>query len=104
MSTMTRNELRTRLMQEFGYPRGGAELVIEKILQMQPVILAEFREWWQKGTVSELEIEGYTVKGLMEEHGLNQLAAFITLDWLVREPDKAKACLRRGYDLIVMEE
>ena len=89
-----------RLIAEFGYPAEGARIVAEKIAACGPQVRAAFAMWWQTGELTDLEIEGYTVERLMAEHNMKPIAAFLTLDWLGREPEKARASLRRGHDRI----
>jgi hypothetical protein len=90
--------IKGRLTKEFGYPPKGAELVAHQLLQLNPRLYDEFTIWWQNGIVPEIEIEGYTLKRLMNEHSMNPIASFLTLDWLLRDPEKAKASLEKGHD------
>jgi hypothetical protein len=89
-----------RLQSEYGYPLKGAQLMAEKLVACQPVIKGAFMKWWQAGEFTPLEVEGYTWNQLMEKHGMKPLAALVTLDWLLREPEKAKQSLRKGHDFI----
>jgi hypothetical protein len=90
-----------RLREEFGYPASGARLIAGKLGALSPPIRAAFVEWWRTGTMEgDLIVEGYTQQRLAEEHGMNPIAAFLTLDWLTREPVDALASLARGHDRI----
>ena len=61
-----------------------------------------FLQWWQTGVLDRtLEIAGYTLTRLIHGHAMSPIAAFLTLDWLDREPENAKASLGRGHDQIV---
>jgi hypothetical protein len=97
---MQENELIPRLISEFGYPPNGAKLVADKLMNSSPEIQESFVQFWETGEVSLLTVEGYSVSSLGEEHGMNPIAGFLTLDWLIREPEKAKASLRRGHDIV----
>jgi hypothetical protein len=46
-------------------------------------------------------VEGYSIERLMKEFGMNPIAAFLALDWLIRDPDTARALIKRGFDRIV---
>jgi hypothetical protein len=96
-----REELVERLTREWGYPASGAHVVADRMSRLEPAVLEAFRQWWSSGNLPELTMAGYTVAQLMQEHGLNPMAAFLTLDWLKREPGPARASLRRGHDLVV---
>lgn len=98
------NELIHRLTTEFGYPPKGAQIVAEKLANCTPQIQATFTKFWETGEISVMEVEGYTVSRLMAEHGMKPIAAFLTLDWLIREPEKAKASLKKGHDVVVKKD
>jgi hypothetical protein len=99
-STLNKNDLIQRLIAEFQYPPKGADLVANKLLALTPVVHEAFQKFWDHAELPDLEIEGYTVQKLMVEHQMKPLAALLTLDWLVREPEKALASLRRGHDQV----
>jgi hypothetical protein len=92
--------IRTRLTREFGYSESGARIVAEKLIACSPQIKSAIAVWWNTGDLTDLEIEGFTVQRLMEQHGMKPIAAFLTLDWLVREPERARASLARGHDRV----
>jgi hypothetical protein len=87
-------------MHEFGYPADGARLVAEKLARCQPWIREAFCAWWEAGTLPNLTVEGYTAQTLIEKHRMQPIAAFLTLDWLAREPALATASLKKGRELV----
>jgi hypothetical protein len=95
---MERSSVIERLCHEFGYSAQGARLIVDKLDRLDGEILFAFQRWWQDGTLPDYEAEGYTIERLMTGHGMNPIAAFLTLDWLVREPEKALISLRKGHD------
>lgn len=103
MSMPERRELTERLTSEIGYPPAGAELVADKIEGLHPELRQAFARWWGTGEWPDVEIEGYTVERLVEERGLNPLAALLTLDWLRREPEAARTTIEHGHDRIATE-
>ena len=98
---MEKREMVARLVEEFGYPEDGAHLVADRLNAMQPAVKRAFEKWWAGDTV-QFEVEGFTVERLAGTVGLKPIAAFLTLDWLVREPQKAKIAIRRGYDYVAL--
>jgi hypothetical protein len=95
-----KKELVDGLITKYGYPKSGATLVSSKLLHLQRPINSMFRDWWLFGEKPNVDIEGYTFESLMELHNMNPIAAFLTLDWLMREPERAKESLKHGYDFI----
>lgn len=47
-----------------------------------------------------MEVEGYTAERLVKERSLTPLAALFTFDWLLREPEAARAAIERGHDWV----
>lgn len=92
------SELVQRLIGDYNYSADGAEMVSGDLIACSDVIWGAFWQWWQGGTLPGLSVEGYTVATLMREHSLNPFAAFLTLDWLLSEPEKALAALDKGHD------
>lgn len=89
-----------RLQEEFGYPEHGAEVVARKIIALGSPVQEAFQEWWSCGAEPDLEVHGYTVQRLRDEQGLSTIAAFLTLDWLRREPDRALDVVKRGPERV----
>ena len=100
MSIPSRPDLIERLTNEWGYPAYDAELMAEDIERLQPMLREPFEHWWNTGELPTVEVEGYTAASLTTEHDLTPPAAMTTLDWLLREPEVAKATIQRGYDRI----
>jgi hypothetical protein len=100
MSMPSRAEVTARLTEKLDYPPPGAQLVADKIERLHSDLREPFELWWNTGEVPTVEVEGYTVARLMTDHGLKPLAALLTLDWLLREPETAQATIARGHDRI----
>jgi hypothetical protein len=92
-----------RLTSEFGYPLQGARLVADKLSTSAPEIRNAFLAWWTGGDLPSVEIGGFTLRWLMEERGMKPIAALLTLDWVMREPEVAAKSLRKGYDTITLD-
>lgn len=97
---MNENELIPRLISEFHYPPQGANIIAQKLVNCSPDLQNAFITFWETGEIPPLEVEGYTVERLVTEHGMKPIAALLTLDWLKREPEKAKASLIKGHDFV----
>jgi len=89
-----------RLTSEFGYPEHGAKSVAVRLSQLQPALAVQAERWWDTGEPIALEVSGHSVDSLKRAHGLNDIAAILTLDWLIRDPKAALAQLARGHDRV----
>ena len=84
------------LLKVQGYPVFMLEKTYAKIEKFQPEIAKAFEQWVNTGAYPELTIEGYTFTYLVNNMNMKPVGAFITLDWLIREPEEAKKALRQG--------
>jgi hypothetical protein len=102
MTAPARLEVIERLHRGFGYPPERAPAVADQLAALpEPVALA-FQQWWADEAGPEtLTVEGYTLESLAREHGMNPIAAFLTLGWLRRDPLRATRSLARGHDRVV---
>lgn len=92
-------DLKQRLIAEFGYREQDAERVTQSLQTCAPHIQKAFEQWWHDGSLdTALEIHGYTLKRLMDDYDFNPVNALLTMDWLLREPEMALAALAEGYD------
>lgn len=95
---MDKEILTSWLIREYKYPPTGAVMVAEELLNCAPDLCAAFDDWLNSCELPTIEVEGYSVNKLMTEHSMTPVAAFLTLDYLRREPDRAKSSLRKGHD------
>ena len=66
-------------------------------LHENPEIEKEFAETINNGWKENLiEIQGFTAKRLLENYPLSLLGAYNYLTFLKKEPDRAKALLKKG--------
>ena len=93
--TMNKETL-LNLLKEENYPAHMIENTIAKLEKLQPSVDAMFSTWVNTGKIPTVSIEGYTYSTLVRDYGMKPVGAFLTLDWLVREPERASASLKRG--------
>ena len=89
-------EILIKLLKEENYPAHMTEATIEKLYKLQPIVADSFESWLNKGDLPDLEIEGYSYQILVNDYGMKPIGAFLTLDWLSRDPQKASLSLRKG--------
>lgn len=92
---MDKLRIKEELLKE-GYPDFMLENTIEKIVGLTPRISQAFEKWLDNGTEPQIEVEGFSYALLKQMYGMKPIGVFITLDWLIREPEKAKKSLARG--------
>lgn len=87
-----------------GYPENLIDSTATK-LEKLPVQLREaLIKWDTTGILPDIEEEGFSIKELVEYAGLNEIAAFLMIDWLRREPVEAKSALAEPLTKISVDE
>ena len=87
---------KARLISEFSYTESGAELLMEKLANVSAQLLPHLERWWRTNEAMNISVGGHSVSTLMANNGMNPMAAILTLDWLLRDPDKAAKAIASG--------
>ena len=67
----------------------------------EPELRKDFEKYLTRGVFPSREIEGWTIEKLIKNYGMTPVGAFLTFDWLIREPKRAAEALKKGYDEII---
>ena len=78
------------LIKEYDYSDHVAEVTAEDLLNLQPQLQSAMQAWLDKRTITDIEVHGFSINQLMERE-YTFPSALISLDWLLTEPDVAKA-------------
>ncbi len=89
-------EILVKLLKEENYPAHMVDATIGKLNKLQPIVLDNFEAWLNEGKIPDIEIEGYSYRILVNDYGMKPVGAFLTLDWLCRDPQKASLSLKKG--------
>ena len=92
---MERNRI-IEILKEQGYPTFMLEKTADKVENLSQPLKESFSLWVESGIEPSLSIKGYSYSILIEKFKMKQVGAFITLDWIMREPEKAIENLNRG--------
>lgn len=78
-----------------GYQKKAAEIVAKELMNVDNS-LSMLVVIWLKDEFADFESHGYSISGLMKDRSMTYPAALLTIDWLIKEPDKAISSLKRG--------
>lgn len=93
---MNDSEIITILI-ERSYPENAAITVAQKLTTLKGKFKGAASEWLSTGHEAEVAANGYSTKSLMERFpGMTYPAALLTIDWLNRDPEKAKHTIEKG--------
>lgn len=81
---------------EQGYQSKMAEMVAKELMNVDNS-LSMLVVNWLKDEITDFESHGYSITGLMKDRNMTYPAALLTIDWLIKEPEKALESLTNGY-------
>jgi hypothetical protein len=98
---MTPDEVVSLIAQKYPnlYPPQGLEVLKAGINSATPLIKQSLEKYLKEGIHDQISILDYTVDKLMNDHGQNAIAAYLTLDALIQHPDMTLKVLHKGNEL-----
>ena len=84
------------ILKEEDYPVHMIERTASKLENLQPIVAAALENWISKGDFPLLTVDDYSFSSLVSDYGMKPIGALLTLDWLIRDPERAKQSLKRG--------
>ena len=98
---MTIQEITKVLVEDKKLDKAQVEKVSPKIEALSPDIRAAFEKWVETDAVASPEYAGYDVNAIMKaQPHLNVLGAYLSLDWLRRDPAAAKKSIEHTKHVI----
>ena len=83
-------------LEKLDCPPSQIRQVADKIQALPEDIYAAFEAWFATGELPDIQVEGQTVGGILKNHPERTVVgAFLALEWLRREPARAKALLAK---------
>ena len=79
------------------YPDENIEMLVEKIGQTDEKIKKAIVDWLDTGIETEMSVESIQYNDLKNKTDMNPIAAYLTLDWIGKEPVEAVAALQEEY-------
>lgn len=75
-------ELTNWLVERRGLEPEHARAVAIRLLSSTPRVRGAFQRWWLTGRIDDVEVEGYSLRRLVEEKGMSPFGALLTLSLL----------------------
>ena len=95
---MTTNEMIEKLITEKNYDRAQTERLAPKIDALPEDIRSALEAWVETGETNSPEYGGYTAAEILKaQPQFTVLGAYLTLDWMRRDPKTAAAALKRPF-------
>lgn len=88
---MDKNNVTKVLTEREGYTQKRAILLANECQNISEELLPLFEKWLQDASVKEdFTVQGYSLLNMMQQREMHYLAALLDMDWLIKEPEKAK--------------
>ena len=94
---MTKDELLSKLIDEWMLPPQTAEIMLAELEQAPAPIKEAYEQWLLDESIAEIEREGISAQMLIERCGMNPPGAFHTLCWLEADPKDALRTLKKAF-------
>lgn len=82
------------------YSNDKVHILTSGLKKMSLLVKKALETFLQTNEHEEINLLGYSIQNLTAEQGMNEIAAYLTLDWIIREPDKAIESLKKGHDFV----
>ena len=89
--------IRELLMSRFGYSEQDTCVLCNDLEQLDQALVPVLTKWIKDGNcLDSTEYSGYSINSLCEEYEMNFIAALLTLDWIIKEPEQAIPAIKSG--------
>lgn len=98
---MTIEDIKKALVESKNLDKVQVERVSEKIEALSPDIREAFETWLETDTIASPEYAGHDVNSILKaQPHLTVLAAYLSLDWLRRDPAAAKKSIEHTKHVV----
>ncbi len=85
------------LMSRLGYSKQDVSVLCCDLEQLDQGLVPTLNRWIAEGDFADkTEYNGYSIDTLRSEFEMNFIAAILTLDWIIKEPEQAIPALKSG--------
>ena len=91
------NNIQKLLMQRLNYSEQDSKMLCEELNKIDDALLPALNCWIKDIECIDItEYNGYSISSLCADYDMNFIAALITLDWIIKEPEAAIDALKDG--------
>ncbi len=77
-----------------GYDEKSANLVAKDLLELDSPLNDYLHQWIEGEIITDYTIDNYSIVSFMQERSMTYPAALLTMDWIIKEPEKALKSLK----------
>lgn len=89
--------IRELLVSRFGYSEQDTDMLYADLEHLDQALAQILNRWIETGDCADATVySGYSIDSLCSEFEMNFIAAILTLDWIIKEPEQALSALKSG--------
>ena len=91
------HNIRELLITRFGYSEQDVRILSGDLEHLDQALVPMLTKWVAEDACSDTtEYSGYSIDSLCSQFDMNFIAALLTLDWIIKEPEQAIPALKSG--------
>ena len=79
-----------------GFTQLQARKLAEELNKVDAKLRPALEKWLNDGFETDYTVQGFSISGLMKQYDLTYPAAILSLDWILKDPDNAIKCIKKG--------
>ena len=98
MSVFEEEKIRGILEKELGYKGQQIDEILTDLKVLDPKLTPLLNQWIEnRKNIGDFETHGFSISNLMEKFKMNFVAAILSLDWILKEPEKALNLIKKTF-------
>lgn len=91
------DNIKELLKQRLNCFENESDILYEDLKKLDSTLLPILDDWiLDENTLNDINYNGYSVASLCKDYGMSFVGALLTIDWIIKEPEKALEALRNG--------
>ena len=79
-----------------GFTEKQASRLAEELSNIDERLKDALDKWLKDGTETEYMAESISIIGLKQQYEMTYPAALLSIDWVLKDPDNAVKCIKKG--------
>lgn len=87
-------------LNKHGFDEKYIHEVLGELVDLSPELIPSLQAWLDGKIMKDIQVGDWTIETLMATFKMNFIAAILSLDFLIKNPELAKRVIEQGYDHI----
>ncbi len=91
------NNLKQQIQSLGLYPDNNIPELVERIRESNPIVLEAITKWLNTREITNVIVNGICFNDLQSVCGMNEIASYLTLDWIIKGGENSIKSLVKEY-------